>query len=345
MTNTQTPASFVILGGSNSLLTNGWVDKLKQIHPEPERIVNLSIGAATSAMGIYRLLTCTELPENPVILWEYSLNEANYVLNRQSPAVLSYHLEWLLEICARRGYRVLPVLLYNKAEATGAEKNPYRNALRQTLEGHRLTQVDAQRLWRERFAHLDADRLYKENPHYSTETDFLATLADEVIEAGSSARVPARDPDLRQEFSGRDLQVVLPDIPASGTFTNRLLNCGLFPFRSDLPFSTAGRLLACYLIATRAEPAILFQSSAGERGPYSTQISPKEGGPLKQLKHLLLWSPKEPPLEVRGSLTLCPQAMNGRKPLVQHTMSWNPPAKDGAPGIGGLIGLLMEVDG
>lgn len=336
--------SLVVIGGSNSLLREGWVDKLKWLHPDPDRVLNLSIGAATTAMGLYRLLTCKALPPNPVILWEYSLNEFNYFANRQSARVLLYHTRWLLEICARRGYPVLPVLLYNKDEVTGKQSNKYREMLSSELDRYQLTRLDAQELWRREFAQMPVDLLYKDQPHYSTQTEFPAALARSALKLAESARIP-KDSAYKKAFLGRDLKFLAPQMAGGSAFSNRILDCTIYPLTSPLEIETKGRVLACYLISSKGGPAIDFQAENGLRGPYSAQISPRENGPLNQLKHLLLWAPLDPPLVVQDRLTIVPREMGRRKPTIQHTMAWNPSSEGDASATGGLIGILAEIDG
>lgn len=329
----------IVLGGSNSLLQDGWVDHLKKLHPN--RVINLSIGAATTAMGLFRLLTLKDLPERPVIIWEYSLNEANYFAHRQPAPVLLRHTAWLFELCARRGYPVLPVLLYNRAEAAGDERNAYRPLLEELLARYGLTRIDAQELWKAGYSHLGVEQLYKDNPHYATTTQFLSALACTVLNQLHLARVPV--PSITDyDFSGMDLEIVFPEsteiepVP----FSNRILDCDIYPLRRALQVKMQGSLLACYLISSEREPAIEFVTETGKIGPYSAQISPKEGGPQRQLKHLLLWSPKQPPLVARAKLTIISKQSWMHKPAIQHTMAWKAPGAD--VGSGGLIGLLVE---
>lgn len=331
--------SCIVIGGSNSLLKDGWVDHLKQLHPN--QVINLSIGAATTAMGLFRLLTRKDLPERPVIIWEYSLNEANYFAHRQPAPVLLYHTAWLFELCARRGYPVLPVLLYNRAEAAGDERNAYRPLLDELLANYCLTCVDAQELWKVSFSHLEVNQLYKDNPHYATTTQFLSALACKVLDQLHLARVPA--PSIEgHKFSGLDLEIVTPEATETKpvSFSNRILDCNIYPLRETLQAKMQGNLLACYLISSEGEPAIEFATETGKIGPYSAQISPKDGGPQRQLKHLLLWSPKQPPLMARDKLTITSKQSWMHKPAIQHTMAWKVPSADA--GTGGLIGLLVE---
>lgn len=335
--------SLVIIGGSNSLLRGGWVDQLLRLHPQPERVVNLSIGAATTAMGLYRLLACDDLPSNPVIVWEYSLNESNYFENRLPARVLLYHTRWLLEICARRGYRVLPLLLYNKAEAQEEEPNKYRQMLARALRRYGLNGLDARSFWQRRFPQILPDALYKDQPHYSTETEFPKALAQAVLRRAKTAKVPSLAGE-QKGFAGRDLRILAPEQTPPVPFSNRIITCDTYPLTAALSIPMKGRLLACYMISSQTRIAITFETETARKGPYSAQISGHEGGPPVLLKHLLLWRPNTPPLEVNGRLSIVPQDMESRKPIVQHTMAWKEKEPRGAVG-GGLIGVLAEVDG
>lgn len=342
----ETPA-VVVIGGSNSLLRDGWVDQLKAMHPRPDQVINLSIGAATTAMGLYRLLSCVDLPPDPVILWEYSLNEANYFANGLAGRVMMYHNRWLLEICRRRGYRVLPVLLYNKSEATGEEQSLYRGALADLLARYGLHSVDAQQLWLRDFSHLSADVLYRDNPHYSTETDFLRALAQAVLEQASQAVIPEAEAQAAR-YEGKDLQFLMPSAPTPIRFSNRILDCEIYPFADSLRINMSGRLLACLMLSTHREPPIRFETETQKRGPYAVQISRRESGPQVQLKHLIPWNPVNKPLTVEECLVVSACKVS-RKPVVQHTLAWNGacPPETGADAAarGGMIGVLAEVAG
>ncbi|MDB6179394.1 hypothetical protein PAF17_18070 [Paracoccus sp. Z330] len=335
--------SLVIIGGSNSLLRDGWVDQLKKLHPEPERVVKLSIGMATTAMGIYRLLACKDLPPDPVILWEYSLNESHYFEHRNPVRGLLYHTRWLFEICARRGYRVLPVLLYNKAEAEAEEPNTYRQILAKVLRRYRLKPLDARRFWQRKFPDMPVDALYKDHPHYSTETAFPKALTRMALRRAKDATVP-EDSIPQRGFAGRDLRILTPPQAKSEPFANRIITCDTYPMTSPLRIPMNGRLLACFMLSSQDQTAINFRSGQTAKGPYSAQISGRDGGPPVLLKHLLLWNPKSPPLEADGELMILPQEMGDQRPVVQHTMAWRRKEPLDAAG-GGLIGVLAEVDG
>lgn len=335
--------SLVVIGGSNSLLKGGWVDQLKKMHPDPDRVINLSIGAATTAMGIYRILACKNLPPDPVILWEYSLNESNYFEHRTSPRVLLYHTRWLFELCARRGYPVLPVLLYNKTEAQADELNTYRQRLPNVMRRYGLKEIDARRFWNRRFSHIDADTLYADQPHYCTKTEFPKALARLALARAATAPVP-RDTQPEKGFAGRDLRLLSPDAAQAVPFANRIIECDTYPMVAPLDIAMRGRLLACFMVSSRLRSAVTFETETGRKGPFSVQISAQEGGPPVLLKHLLLWNPQMPPLEARERLRIAPWKKQDKRPVVQHTMAWHdkePTAKQR----GGLIAVLAEVDG
>ena len=59
----------IIIGGSNSLKSGGWTSQLIKRAPEIG-FSNLSIGAAPSIMGYYRLLTGPEFGAGDTVFWE-----------------------------------------------------------------------------------------------------------------------------------------------------------------------------------------------------------------------------------------------------------------------------------
>lgn len=344
MTNVGQYSAIVVVGGSNSLMKDGWVDKLRSVHPQPDNVLNLSIGAATSVMGLYRLLTVEKLPEDAVVLWEYALNESNYYTHRQPLAVLQRHLEWLLEICARRKLPVVPVVLYTKTEAGNGVQNPYRRLLADVIERYGLTSLDAQRLWKSDFAGIEIDELYRDDPHYSTRTPFLAALSQRALELAETAQVPnGRRVEGSDGFEGKDLSIVFPISGASARFANRILDCTIYGYEKVIEFHVQGRPLACYLIASRNDPDIEITSQERSIGPYSARITPAASGPQRQLKHLILWSPDRPSFESSGRVIVAPSAMTRGRPIVQHTMSGRPYI-DGASK-GGVIAMLVETGG
>ncbi|MBK4218122.1 hypothetical protein JJJ17_19520 [Paracoccus caeni] len=339
MTSLPDTPFFVVSGGSNSLLKDGWVDSLKKKYSADGSVNNLSIGAATTAMGMYRFLSAPAMPDKSIVVWEYSLNESNYFENGQSVELLLSHTRWFFEVCARRGFKVIPLILFNKSEMEGAKKNRYRAELFDLLNDLKLPYLDAEKIWKDEFPHIDLNDLYKDNPHYSTTTGFLDALAKKIVEFSPVAKVPRSDP----AFDGKDIAVFYPNSEAGRPFVNRIINCKIHALEDEIRVDMKGRLLACFFISSRCEPAITFSSERGEIGPYSVQINPKDTAPARQLKHLLLWSPQSRPLQVNGTLRVVPSKPTRQKPIVQHTMSWRP-VEDTEGDRGGLIAVLAEID-
>lgn len=134
-------SEFYIIGGSNCMLADSWVRQLPQIQTDAPRIRNLAVGAATSLIGIYRLLN-GEVPDGATVVWEYAINEANHHLAGQSVETLLYHLDWFLHLSAQRGIRVLPLVFWNLDEQTATAPNAYRAALMAHLTRRGLQAVD-----------------------------------------------------------------------------------------------------------------------------------------------------------------------------------------------------------
>jgi hypothetical protein len=125
----------VISGGSNSVRKRGWTADLTRRLPVGTAVVNLSVGASTSTMGAWRVLTAGGLRPGDVLIWEYAVNDRNHIAKSKTIAqTLLRHVEHV--ICAARdaGARMLAVGLVSQAQASrGAD--PYLLSL-QRLFGH-----------------------------------------------------------------------------------------------------------------------------------------------------------------------------------------------------------------
>lgn len=125
----------VISGGSNSVRKRGWTADLVRRLPAETAVVNLSVGASTSTMGAWRVMTVGGLGPGDVLVWEYAVNDRNHIgKSGTTAATLLRHVEHV--ICAVRDAdaRMLAVGLVSQRQATGGDDS-YLVALRE-LFGH-----------------------------------------------------------------------------------------------------------------------------------------------------------------------------------------------------------------
>jgi hypothetical protein len=125
----------VISGGSNSVRKKGWTADLTRRLPSGTVVVNLSVGASTSTMGAWRVLSARALGPGDVLVWEYAVNDRNHIGKSATTAeTLLRHVEHIICVARDAGARMLSVGLVSRAQAAqGAD--PYLLSL-QRLFGH-----------------------------------------------------------------------------------------------------------------------------------------------------------------------------------------------------------------
>ena len=318
-----------VLGGSNSLLKGGWVDRFEERYSESVDLQNLSIGASTSAMGLFRYLSVLNESDGRLLVWEYSLNEENYFKNGQGLQPLIRHVEWILQLCAREGRKFLAVLLYTKEEEERSVRSEYREKLKVLFERYQVQTVDAGEILRQVAGTEEPDwnYWYKENAHYSVETPFLTALADAVFQKLIEARCPLPGPIASRRFHGRKLTLCYPLGENGLPFKNRVLSCTKFPIVDGVVVPAVGNPIACILVTSNNAESALIIAGGKRKGPYSTQISGKPSSPKFLLKHIILWNSIDDMLEADHEVRI----VDGRReigdeklkrPIRQNTFCW-----------------------
>lgn len=150
----------IVMGGSNSVMANGWAGWLRQEieNQGGRRFLNMSIGAASSLIALYRLLNENIHGGNITVIWEYAINED--VCCRQKPDyygvtnVLTNIRRFLVE-CSRRRIKVLPVLLPTQ-KMWDAEDTGFLDAIASIFADFGILSLRADKIYRERLRFLHA---------------------------------------------------------------------------------------------------------------------------------------------------------------------------------------------
>lgn len=327
-----------IIGGSNSLLAGGWASNLRATRSDRFRITNLSIGAATTLIGIYRIL-CDEVPDGATVVWEYALNESNHRNAGQSLQSLMRHFGWFMELAHHRKLHVLPVVIWTRPEHVKLTRNDYRAAVMEKIDSLGLNCIDA---WNPMIAfakdrQVPVPDLYLDDMHYAPQGGFPAILAELIADAISSAKIPNAQP----EFSGKSLRLCAPAGPVSETFKNSLFSAEVHHLTAPLHVEGRGHLLASYVIAANDAGALTVSIGDKIHGAYSLQGAPGYKDPGRLLKHLVHWQTFDDIGFVDGNLMLTGAEPEGR-PKVQNMFSWRGPLKDGLRQDGYICSLLEE---
>lgn len=328
-----------VLGGSNSMIANGWVHLMRRDYAAMVQVTNLSIGACTSAMGLYRLLSQADRPPGTPVIWEYGVNEYNHLVGGQPLASLVRHVEWLLQICIRENRPFVPVLMRNQHQAVSGREDAYVRAITDLFRRYDLAPVDCNMLLRVMMrGGTDFAAWYADGAHYSTATEFPRRVAEAALLALDQARVPRQDPARAAYFDALDLVVQYPQ-DATEVFDNTMVSCRLARFEDAPVIEVPGRALAAIIVTSGSGPDIRIEAEGVTLGLYATQVIHGPKVPERQLRQLVLGSGLRE-LEVPGGQLRISVAAEGAIPMVQCMYTRKPPAPSAHPN--GVVAILCE---
>lgn len=185
-----------VYGGSNSLRKDGWTAALAQRLPE-RRIVNRSIGAATSLMAIFRLLTNGD--EGPkagdTVIWEYALNEAAHCARGYDADIAMRNVKRFIAECGRRDLKLVAAIFTPRPDELAEERHPYYTQLHTVLQTHAIASFDVSVAWRaaKGVRHMPKS-LFSDANHYGDDPVLTDFITDGVIAAIGAASVPQEQP-------------------------------------------------------------------------------------------------------------------------------------------------------
>lgn len=329
----------LVLGGSNSVILNGWVNLLRRDYQEVADIVNLSMGSGSSAMGLYRLLAHRGRRPGEPLLWEYAANDYAHMEGGLALDSLLYHVEWVLQICIREERPFVPVLLRTWDQALADGDDAYVSALKDLFAAYGVAPLDGDRLLQILTrGPADLADWYGDRMHFMVRTEFPRRLAEAALLALDGARVPVAPPGRAAHFDPLELRLALPE-EAPETFQGAGVRCAFAPFETGPRVPAGGRALAAILVAAVGGPAIRITAGDTRSGPYATQLAPVEKTPERQLGQLVLGTGAHG-LEIPGAVVQIDVDDSEALPTVQPM--YQPGDPPGTPVPGGLVALLCE---
>lgn len=163
----------LIIGGSNSLLKDGYVTHLAQSlqgYTEAE-IVQISVGATTSLSAIGRLYETYDGRPVDVVLYEYSINDTGHFAPRPGGAdswLFCFHL--LLKSAAQLypAAHFVPLVLAQQQHFSSAAPHPIYDAQLRAFEQLALPVIDVRAALSSLFLGRAPAWLYRDPAHYDT---------------------------------------------------------------------------------------------------------------------------------------------------------------------------------
>ncbi|GGC07664.1 SGNH/GDSL hydrolase family protein [Pseudoduganella buxea] len=164
--------NILILGGSNSLLKDGYVQHLEQALAAsgPVQVRQLSVGATSTLAAIGRLYDTAGLADVDVILYEYSINDAGHFAWRPDGArswLLCLHL--LIQAAAQLYPRavLVPLVFAMRRFAPLHVNDPFYQAQTETFAALGLPTIDLRQWFADLFLGRVPDWLYGDEAHYA----------------------------------------------------------------------------------------------------------------------------------------------------------------------------------
>lgn len=333
----------MVLGGSNSLLSGGWVNLLRREFSALADVRNLSIGACTTAMGLYRFLSTPDRPAEAPVLWEYGVNEYNHLNGGLPLDALLYHVEWLIQFCIRERRPLVPVLMRNRPQV-GRVDDPYILALRKLFASYKVPVLDVDALLMVvARGHVDLNTWYSDDAHYRVDGPLPGRVAEQALMQVIQTRPPVQNPERAAHFEDRDLTLLAPQNAPRQLFDNSILSAPYVPFQDNPEVSLEGRALAAILVTSGSAPAVEIDLGPDAvTRPISTQVAYGPNIPARQLRQIVLWNDGNAPM-VEGELRLRPITPDGA-PDMQPMYTWTKPSEEPDAGTGnGLVAVLCEV--
>lgn len=342
-----------VFGGSNSLLRGGWVEKLTARATGRFEVKNLSIGAATSVMGIYRLFT-SDIRPGDIAVWEYGVNDQAYP---KAPfgTLLIENLLWFLKLARGRGAHVIPVMMYSRAYGTlhaqDGTLSPYAREALKIFAHYDLPCFDFAAVFAKRFglgasAKTALRALYSDRNHYQLDLPQLDELVDWVMDrAEALAPHGPADPLDVPLLRGRMLSHVQACNDNEGFPFHNSVVAGRYRTPGfEFTFGRHVYLKALIVLATEKSGGLAIAADGrGARDPYSISFLARPDRPKRQVKHLSIefahWPQRYP---VRSQLHVYPLAA-AERPRLQ--LGFRKPLHGGEPGSeegGGVIAAIVE---
>lgn len=257
-----------IYGGSNSLRKGGWTAYLAKELPD-ENVINRSIGAATTLMALFRLLTNPETgpKAGDTVIWEYALNEVNHIARGYDREIVSRNVARFIHECTRRQLKLVAAIFTPRNEEWAADRHAMYQDLATQLDAHGVASFDASLAWRRHSgqAHV-AKHFFKDAAHYGDDAEFLTFLAKGVKDCLRRATVPVPKPD--HSTAPRPLVVQL--VKADSEYKNALISVPLAAHRATMELGCNGRLIgAATLVFPDTRSALRLEySRSGHAGKW-----------------------------------------------------------------------------
>lgn len=176
-------SSIIVIGGSNSMLTDGWPFRLRLRMPK-SKIVNLAIGNTNSVMGYYRLTSYYDLESFDAVVWEYAINdEAQIDRGSLDLEFCLKYVELTIKKTISIGAKFIPIVFEARDHAVYGRESSYKDGLMRLFEKYGIQTIDVTDIYCRKYASdtVKADQ-YRDRVHYRSNSETLFILIERFLE-------------------------------------------------------------------------------------------------------------------------------------------------------------------
>ena len=226
-------------------MARGWVWTLRQ--HRWEEVINISVGGTPSVTGAYRTAFTADLEPGDCVIWEYGVNDANYVTMNYDIEIFLRYIEHTVRACLDAGATFVPVMFQPRRHEEHPERTPYVQALHDLFDHYGIPTFNLSEQYR---THLGVETLppefHLDPAHLALDPDmmsFIATRVGALIDLATPI-----EPAEPLHTGGRQLHFYAP--PETGRFKNSMfdLPVGTLPIRFDI--GEGERIVAFMIVST-----------------------------------------------------------------------------------------------
>lgn len=247
----------------------------------------------------------------------------------------------MLEICARRSIRVVPLIFWTRAEAEIGVPNTYRQELVKTFKRKGFTPIDfGEKI--KKMAKITRCReasFYENGLHYSSDNHVTDAICEMVCDGLDVAATPLEKRDL----FGRNLILTSPASGATSTFKTGVYEGEYFPANQALHIPASGMFLASFVVASQFGAGISISIDGKLTHSYSLMAPSREKPPFRLIKHLVHSSQDAVGLYVNSEIVVA-RYSKLNKPIVQNMFAWRPDEMNVDGADDGYIYALVEIE-
>lgn len=223
---------------------NGWTDHFSRL--VSDKILNRSIGATTTLMGLYRALAANDMQEGDLVVWEYALNEHNHITRNYQTDLVLRNIELFLVLCRKRKCRVVAAVFTQLDQEQAPERSAYYARLLDFFDYYGVVYFDVSSVYgRSENGSAMTDDFYLDPLHYALEQGVMEFISEGIAGLMTSAKCPAMVPPL---FSAGHEPVLVTDF-CNARFTNSIVDLSAARLPVVLPNLPSGEVIGIFCIS------------------------------------------------------------------------------------------------